>query len=69
MSTKMIADMPFTYDRKEMKAGDEFSATEKDAFALKVYGRAHLADESGEPEPKKRTKRHYKRRDMTAEHS
>lgn len=68
MSTKMIADMPFTYDRKDLKPGDEFTASEKDAFALKVYGRAHLADEAEEPK-RTRAKRTYKRRDMTAESS
>jgi hypothetical protein len=66
MSKKMIADMPFTYARKDMKPGDEFEANEDDAFALRVYRRAHPADETQEPK-KTRVKRTYKRRDLTAE--
>jgi hypothetical protein len=65
MSTKMVADMPFPYDGKQLKAGDEFTASENDALALRAYRRAHPADQA--EEPKKRSKRTYKRRDMTAE--
>lgn len=67
MSTKMIADMHFTYARKDLKPGDEFEASEKDAFALKVYRRAHPVEEPQEPKKTLRLKRTYKRRDMTAE--
>lgn len=62
---KMIADMAFTYDRKPIRIGDEFTASDNDAVALRVYRRAHLCGE--EPEPKRRRKRTYSRRDMTAE--
>jgi hypothetical protein len=65
---KMIADMKFTYDRKDIKPGDELTVSDNDSLALRVYGRAHFADDADQIEPKKtRAKRTYKRRDMTAE--
>jgi hypothetical protein len=64
---KMIADMPFTYDRKDLKQGDDFVATDKDSLALRVYRRAHLAEDVEEAKPTTRGKRAYKRRDMRAE--
>lgn len=67
MDKKMIADMSFTYGRKSLKPGDEFTASENDSFALRVYRRAHLAEEAQEPKKTLRLKRAYKRRDMTAE--
>jgi hypothetical protein len=61
---KMIADMRFTYDRRDIAPGDEFMASDNDALALRAYRRAHLAEE---PQEKPRSRRTYKRRDMRAE--
>lgn len=62
----MIADMPFTYGRKSLSIGDEFEATDRDSLALRAHNRAHLAEEVSVP---KKSRRSYKRRDMTAESS
>jgi hypothetical protein len=63
MQVKMIADMSFPYAGKDLNAGDEFEATEDDAFALRVYKRAHDAPDHGE----QKSSRRYRRRDMQAE--
>jgi hypothetical protein len=65
MQTKMIADMSFPYAGREIKQGEEFEAlTEDDAFALRVYRRAHDGADQHEP---KGGNRRYRRRDMQAE--
>lgn len=63
MKVPMIARMKFNYAGRDLKVDDEFDATEKDAFALRTYGRAKNKDGHVEP----RTKRQYRRRDMTAQ--
>jgi hypothetical protein len=64
MQTKMIADMSFPYAGREIRQGEEFIAlSDDDAFALRVYRRAHNADDA---EPKS-SSRKYRRRDMQAE--
>lgn len=64
MQTKMIADMKFTYAGRELQPGDDFHASENDAFALRTYGRAHdCKDDEGETHSKRR----YRRRDMQAD--
>jgi hypothetical protein len=65
MQTKMIADMKFTYAGRALKPGDPFEASDNDAFALRTYQRAHLANED-DVEPKSGSRR-YRRRDMQAD--
>jgi hypothetical protein len=70
MTIKMIADMTFTYGKRQLKAGDDFTATAGDAFALAVFRRAHRAAGDGATADLvaagKKTRR-YRRRDMRAE--
>jgi hypothetical protein len=58
----LVAEVAFTYATKQLKPGDEFEASEKDAHILKLAKRAKDAV-SGET----RRSRRYQRRDMTAE--
>jgi hypothetical protein len=66
MQTKMIADIEFTYAGRLLKPGDNFEASDNDAFALRTYRRAHDAPVS---EGEDRRAQRYRRRDMRAEDS
>lgn len=57
---RLIATSTYSYAGKTIKAGDEFEASEKDAFLLKLCHKAIDAEPV-------RTKRQYRRRDLSAE--
>lgn len=76
MNQNMIATKALTYAGRNLKAGDPFDATEKDAMILTGLGSARKAKTSIETrevkaaddeEQSERGKRKYRRRDMQAE--
>jgi hypothetical protein len=66
MKRQMIATQEFSYGGKSLKAGDAFEAQDKDAFLLQGLGKARIEGDS-EKNTAEKTKRRYRRRDMTAE--
>ncbi|MGK8471198.1 hypothetical protein ACRS34_09655 [Stutzerimonas stutzeri] len=69
---RLTAKKELRYAGRQVLAGKEFEATEKDAKILIAINRASLAvDPMPEPQPEQKEeapkKRAYKRRDMTAE--
>ncbi len=69
---RLTAKKELRYAGRQVLAGKEFEATEKDAKILIAINRACLAvDQMPEAEPEQKEeapkKRTYKRRDMTAE--
>lgn len=68
---RLTAKRELRYAGRQVRAGEEFEASEKDAKILMVINRAErAADPLPEPEPRDEDapkKRAYKRRDMTAE--
>lgn len=59
---KLIANKEMYYDRRTVKAEEEFDCDEKFVHVLLQSQAARKAEEDG-----RRKKRGYKRRDMTAE--
>jgi hypothetical protein len=58
---RLIANGALRYDSKDLQAGEEFEATEKDAFVLTKVGKA---TEAGTEDTETRKTRRYNRRDM-----
>lgn len=73
---RLVAKSALRYASHDLKAGDEFEASESDAFVLKNTGKAHDAkvataaakseDGVSEPERPARQPRRYSRADMRA---
>lgn len=72
---RLIANVPFPYATRDLRAGEEFDASDSDARILVMIGRAKVAEKTedgglGDPvipadgEP---LRRRYRRRDMRAE--
>ncbi len=70
---QLVAEAPFTYATKQLKAGDRFEASEKHANILKLAKKARDAAPDAAPdvatadEPAARRSGGYRRRDMRAQ--
>lgn len=65
----VTAIVPQDYDGRPIAAGEVFTVSPIEAAALAYRGRAWLGERAPrvQPAPPKRTRRAYKRRDLTAE--
>lgn len=64
---RLSAKGSLRYASRDMTDGEEFEASEKDAFVLTKIGKASIASSAvGEPKEQPRQKRRYQRRDMVA---
>lgn len=64
---QMIALADFRYARRDLRAGDAFEASDRDAGILRTVRRARFADD--ETPSQDRPRRRYRRRDLRAEDS
>lgn len=64
---KLIATKRQRYGTRELRTGDAFEASDKDARVLKALKRATPAPDSAPPKPRPKSSERYSRKDMRAD--